>query len=109
MPDWHLQEIRDALESRGWRFVAEHPGDEYRVSATWEIERGTKKPPVLIDFEGLDDLIALPLEQSYGCSIRGSDSLGLYFGRKGEGGSRRRHNWQRDLQQFLDELDSLER
>ena len=108
MPDWHLQEIRDALESRGWRFVAEHPGDDYRVSATWEIERSTKKPPVFIDFNGLDDLNTLPLEQSYGCRVRGSDSTSLYFGRKGEGGSRRRQNWRRDLQRFLDELDSLE-
>ncbi|HET9789244.1 MAG TPA: hypothetical protein VFP47_19065 [Pyrinomonadaceae bacterium] len=108
MPDWHLQEIRDALESRGWRLVAERPGDEYRVSATWEIERSTKKPSVLIDFAGLDDLIALPLEQSYGCSVRGSDSLGLYFGRKGERGSKRRQSWQRNLQQFLDKLDSFE-
>lgn len=108
MPDWHLQEIRNALESRGWRFVAEHPGDDYRVSATWEIERSTKKPPVFIDFNGLDDLNTLPLEQSYGCRVHGSDSVSLYFGRKGEGGSRRRQNWRRDLRRFLDELDSLE-
>jgi len=107
MPDWHLQEIRDALESRGWRFVAEHPGDNYRISATWQIERSTKKP-IFIDFEGLDDLITLPLEQSYGCKVRGSDSHGLYFGRQGVGGSGRRQKWQQDLQQFLVELDSFE-
>jgi len=64
---------------------------------------------MFIDFEGLDDLITLPLEQSYGCRVRGSDSLGLYFGRKGESGSRRRQNWTGDLQQFLEELDSFDR
>ena len=109
MPDWHLQEIRDALESRGWRFVAEHPGDDYRVSATWEIERSTKNPTLFLDFQGLDDLNTLPLEQSYGCRVRGSGAPGLYFGRKGVGGSGRRQKWQQDLQQFLVELDSFER
>ena len=47
MPDWHLQEIRDALEARGWKIVAKHPGDDYEISATWEIERSTKNPPFL--------------------------------------------------------------
>lgn len=107
MAEWHLEEIRNALEARGWRIVAEHPGDNYHVSATWEVERSTKKPSVFIDFEGLDDLVTLPVEQSYGCCIRGHDSLSLYFGRKGEGGSRRRQNWQSELQQFISELDRV--
>ena len=107
MAEWHLREIRNALEARGWRIVAQHPGDDYRVSATWEIERSTKESPVFLDFEGLDDLITLPLEQSYSCRIRGHNSLGLDFGRKGAGGSRRRQKWQSDLQQFLNELDRV--
>ena len=107
MAEWHLREIRNALEAKGWRIVAEHPGDERRVFATWEIERSTKKPSVFIDFEGLDDLITLPLEQSYGCNIRGHGSSGLYFSRKGEDGSRRRENWRNDLQQFLIELERV--
>ena len=107
MAEWHLREIRNALEARGWRIVAQHPGDDYRVSATWEIERSTKESRVFLDFEGLDDLITLPLEQSYSCRIRGHNSLGLDFGRKGAGGSRRRQKWQSDLQQFLNELDRV--
>jgi hypothetical protein len=107
MADWHLQEIRNALAARGWRIVMEHPGDDYRISASWEIERSTKKPSLFIDFEGLDDLITLPLEQSYGCNVRGVDSPGLYFSRKGAGGSERQQNWTCNLQQFLDELDAL--
>jgi hypothetical protein len=61
----------NGLEARGWRIVAELSGDDYRVSATWEIERSTQRPSVFIDFDRLDDLITLPLEQSYGCCIRG--------------------------------------
>ncbi len=109
MSEWHLREIRNALEARGWKIITEHPGDDYRVSATWEIERSTMDPPVFIDFEGLDDLITLPLEQSYSCRIRGHDSPGLYLGRKGEGGSRRRQNWQSDLKKYLSELDRMSR
>jgi len=105
MADWHLRELRNALEARGWRIVTEHPGDNYRFSATWEIERSTRNPPVFLDFEGLDDMVTLPLEQSYACYIRGHDSLGLGFYRKGEGGSRRRQLWQSELEQFLKELD----
>lgn len=105
MAEWHLREIRNALEARGWRIVAQHPGDDYYVSASWEIERSTKGPTVFLDFSGLDDMITLPLEQSYACHIRGHNSLGLEFRRKGEGGSRRRQKWHSDLKDFLGELD----
>lgn len=107
MAEWHLQDIRNALEARGWRIIAEHPGDDYRISVTWELERSTKKPLVFIDFHGLDDLVTLTLEQSYGCCIRGHGSLSLYFGRKGERGSRRQQNWQSDLEHFINELDRV--
>jgi hypothetical protein len=108
MAEWHLLEIRNALEARGWRIISQHPGDDYQISATWEIERSTKKAPVFIDFAGLDDMVTLPLEQSYGCRIRAHNSLGLDFGRKGEGGSRRRQKWRGDLKQFMNELDRME-
>ena len=107
MAEWHLRELRNALEAKGWRILAEHPGDERGLSATWEIERSTKKPSVFIDFEGLDDLITLPLEQSYACNIRGNRSSALYFSRKGSDGSRRRENWRDDLQQFLIDLETV--
>lgn len=107
MAEWHLRELRNALEAKGWRVLAEHPGDERGLSASWEIERSTKKPSVFIDFEGLDDLITLPLEQSYACNIRGHRSSALYFSRKGSDGSRRRENWRDDLQQFLIDLETV--
>ena len=106
MAVWHLQELRNAFEQKGWRVIAEHPGDDYRVSATWEIQRSTEEPSIFIDFEGLDDLVTLPLEQSYGCQIRGKDSSrGLYFGRKGEGNSARQENWRQALREFISELE----
>jgi hypothetical protein len=57
---------------------------------------------VLIDFDGLDDLVCLPLSQSYGCSVRGRPDLNLYFG-KG-----RRPQWGNDLRGFVEALDALQ-
>ena len=39
MAQWHLDEIRAALEKRGWRLTAELPGNDYNISATWQFER----------------------------------------------------------------------
>ncbi len=107
MADWHLKELREALESKGWQIIAEYAGDEYAISASWEIQRSSKRLSLLIDFEGLDDMLTLPVERSYGCKVRGSDLLSLYFGRRGEKGSNARQNWQQELYQFVSKLDGL--
>ena len=107
MADWHLKEVKLEFEKNGWRIVAEHPGDGYRVSASWEIARGQDEVGIFIDFDGLDDMKTLPIDQSYGCSIRGWRASGLYFGRKGEGKSVKRERWQKDLKQFVSQLNRL--
>lgn len=58
-----------------------------------------------IAFEGLDDLVTLPLEQSYGCYVRGRESVSLYFGRRGENDSKRKRIWQNDLMRFVNGLE----
>ena len=35
----HLVALEEVLARRGWHVVAVHPGDNYRVSASWEIKR----------------------------------------------------------------------
>ena len=105
MADWHLKELRDEIEQRGWRITVEHPGDDYSISATWEIQRSSKLPTIFIDFEGLDDMVCLPIEQSYGCHIRGQKLCGLYFGRRGEGRSQIRQAWKDELTLFIQTLD----
>jgi hypothetical protein len=107
MADWHLKELRDALESKGWQIIAEYARDEYAISASWEIQRSSKTPSLLIDFDSLDDMLTLPIERSYGCKVRGSDLVSLYFGRRGDKGSRTRQNWYEELHQFVSELDGL--
>ncbi len=83
MAEWHLSELAHALRQRGWRIVSVHPGDDYRVSATWEVRRSTKQPSQLLDFDGMDASgdFCVPIEQSYGCDVRGVDGDGLYFHR----------------------------
>ena len=90
MAQWHLDELQEFLERRGWRIVAQQAGDGYRISATWVIQRSTQLEPLLIDFEGLDDMKTLPLERSYGCHIRGCSLISLYFGKNGHKSSSRR-------------------
>lgn len=105
MADWHLEELRDALARKGWSIIAELPGGNHFTSAVWEIQRSTVMPPIIIAFEGLDDLKTLPLEQSYGCYVRGRESISLYFGKRGENDSTRKRIWQNDLKRFVDDLE----
>lgn len=103
MARWHLDELRTVLERKGWRVVAELPGDDYRVSATWELRRSGEPDPLLIDFEGLDDLKVLPVDESYACRVRGTDHS-LYFSRRGETGSTARARWRDELESFVRSL-----
>lgn len=103
MARWHLDELRRALEGKGWRVVAELPGDDRKVSGTWELQRSRDPRSLLIDFAGLDDLNVLPLEKSYACQARGTNHS-LYFSRRGETGSAARSRWHDDLKSFVETL-----
>ena len=96
-----LRALEDALVRRGWRVVAAHPGDGYRVSATWEVGRGGVR--LLIDFDGLgpDGDTCLPLAESYGCRVRARPLAWLYFRRV----HRSRDLWVRELAEFARSLD----
>jgi hypothetical protein len=79
MAEWHLKELRDALENRGWRLIAALPGDDRAISADWQFERSSTEPIITLAFEGLADLFVLPLENAYGCHVVGQEKIGLYF------------------------------
>jgi hypothetical protein len=101
----HLQALEEALLRKGWRVAAVHPGDDYRISSTWEIQR-RGSPAVFIDFEGMDDMFCLPLEQSYGCRIRGrsakDERAGLYFRKP----NKSRRLWEQELAAFVLALEN---
>ena len=102
----HLQALEEALLRKGWRVVAVHPGDDYRISATWEIQRNSQELSSFIDFDGLDDMTCLPLEESYGCHVRGrlanDETARLYFRRP----NKSRTLWEQDLAAFVLALDN---
>jgi len=105
----HLQSLEEALLRRGWRVLAVHPGDDYRISATWEIQRSSTQPSRFIDFDGLDDTRCLSLDESYGCNIRGQsagdEAARLYFRRP----NKNRALWDQDLAAFVVALEHVER
>lgn len=103
MADWHLAELRTAIERIGWRFVAEHPSEHLSISGSWEFERDSSESNLFIDFGGIDDLRTLPMDESYCCHVRGS-ARGLYFTRKAVDGSDRRKTWKQELENFIDTL-----
>ena len=99
MAEWHLAHIRAALARRGWQ-IAEHPGDDYRVSTSWEIRRARDPRALVIDFDGLDDMRALAIELRYGCTLRAATTSDLYFRR-----ARRGDLWERELAVFVESLE----
>ena len=72
MSERHLNALQDALIRHGWRIVGVLPGDDHRLSATWELNR-SEKEALLIDFFGMspDGDRCLPLIESYGCRCAG--------------------------------------
>ena len=100
MAKWHLNELREALERKGWRFVSELPGDGRAISGRWKFERSGQPSQMVIDFHGLDDLAVLSMSESYACYVQGS-SHSLYFRRRGEKGTAARDRWKGELLAFV--------
>ena len=101
MGDTHLDELRTALEQKGWRLLSQQDGDGYRISGVWRIQRSTRIGLTEILFEGFDDMRTLPVEQSYACEVKGHKELGLYFGSMKE--------FRKALPAFVRALDVLEK
>jgi hypothetical protein len=105
MAVWHLEELRCALENRGWRLIAQLPGPDHNVSAVWLLKRGSNEPMAQIAFEGLGDASTLPLEQAYGCHLIGDEGSSLYFKKRSRDDGPRHKIWQRQLEDFVARLD----
>jgi hypothetical protein len=106
MAEWHLTELRNELEKKGWRIIAEHPSPNLYISGSWEVQRNPSMASIFIDFEGIDDLNTLPMNESYGCNIRNHEPSGLYFSKRGEkSDSNKRKIWKSNLTDFVKQLD----
>ena len=105
MSELHLNDLELALARKGWRIVAAHPGDDFGISATWEIQRSTRQPTLFLDFHGLEPMgrYCYPLAQSYGCRLRAAERAGLYFRKI----NLQRERWKQELAEFVDALDAV--
>ena len=93
MSEVHLDDIRRCLEDAYWRIAEELDGDGYRISAVWVVERPNGDSRFHLEFDGLDDMSTLPIDQSYGCSIREAPKVSCYFSRQGR-------SWPKELAEF---------
>jgi len=100
MGDTHLDELRNALENKGWKVISQDEGDGYSISAVWHIQRSTRAEPTALLFEGLDDMRTLPIEQAYACKVKGRKNASLYFGSMKE--------FRKALLGFVSALDRIE-
>ncbi|RYZ88978.1 MAG: hypothetical protein EOP04_08060 [Proteobacteria bacterium] len=101
--------MQNSLEKRGWQIISLIPGDGYAISASWVIERSNRVTPLYIDFQGLDDMKTLPIEESIGCHIRVEPNIDLYFSKQGQRKSSHRERWKDSLTKFVSQIDELER
>ena len=99
MSETHLNALRNALESNRWIVVSELDGDDYSISAIWVVSRPDGSTVRQIEFDGLDDMKVLPIEESYGCRIREYPSISLYF-------ARINRSWNGLLSEFIEELNA---
>src|SRR5262245_57496309 len=101
----HLSALEGALSRRGWRVVAAHPGDDYSISATRELQRSGGEGTLLIDFDGMgpEGDKCLTLQESYACQVRGQRAHSLYFRRV----NRSRTLWEQELAVFVRSLDNV--
>lgn len=95
----HLDELRNALYQNNWFILTQQQGNDYDVSAIWQIAHHyVPTQSLTVVFNGLDDLNVLPIEQSYGCQIAENGALQLYFGKNNM------VVWRQDLQNFIKQL-----
>jgi hypothetical protein len=100
MGDTHLDELRKALERKGWKVLSQGDGDSYRISAVWRVQRSNNAEVTELLFEGFDDLKVLPVAQSYACRVKDKREVSIYLGSMKE--------FKKALPGFISELDALE-
>jgi hypothetical protein len=97
MSECNIEELNKSLEKNNWKIIEDIPGNDYGISLSWKIQRSNQEEPTIIDFEGFDDLITLPIEKSYGCNIRGKNIM-LYFRKL-----RSKSIWNQELENFINQ------
>jgi hypothetical protein len=97
MSNKHLKELEDILNTFHFIISNRLDGNGYDISETWEICRPDGTDKIHIDFEGLDDMKTLPVEQCYGCKIREQPLNFLYFFKS-------QTKWKTELMDFVNKI-----
>ena len=106
MAQWNLDELNKALAQNGWDVITELSGDGHNVSAYWQIQRYGKPMTFHLAFNGLDEDGVLPLEKAYACSLVEDESISLYFKKRSLENHERHAVWRRELQEFIEKVNS---
>lgn len=90
----HLRQLENILEQNRWNIVRKRSGNDYDVSAYWDISRRDNNSNLTILFSGLDDMETLSIEKAYACELEGHPDISLYF-------SRIKKLWPNNLKDFI--------
>ena len=96
----HLKQLRNALEINHWRIDEELSGNEHDISGYWKISRPNGDTRLTIEFEGMDALKVLPIEEAYGCRVSEVPDVTAYF-------SRANRSWPSELKGFVSQLNKV--
>ena len=94
----HLDDLYRTLTTRNLR-IDESAGNGLDISAVWTLRHPAAPAAVRLIFEGMGELSALPIEQSYGFHVKNAPHLSLYFSKNNP------MQWRHDLAAFADALE----
>jgi hypothetical protein len=110
MAQWHLDELRAALQQRGWG-IEQREGEGYRGAARWVLRRAgvrygkAETRELVLEFGVHDARGVLPLDQAWSCAVPAL-GLDLYFTQPGLPHSESRLRWQARLGDFARALEA---
>jgi hypothetical protein len=75
----HLKILETLFERNYWTVDRRAPGDDFSISEIWHLRRPKGTGTLTVEFDGLDDMVCIPVEKSYGCNVVEIPKSGLYF------------------------------
>ncbi|WP_251359113.1 hypothetical protein [Kangiella sp. TOML190] len=106
MATWHIDELKDALQTQEYEFLCVLDGDDYRITGSWSLTKNDVE--LILDFEGWDEGGLYELNRSFGCKLRGVDEKGLYLPKHKPKPSKPNalKQWESELREFLEILET---
>lgn len=107
MAQWHIDELRKALENRNWKVQDEPYSHNNRMTGAWRLKKGDFS--TIIFFEGYDESGVFEFEKSFGCNLKDKNDVALYLPKhkpkKAKPNSLKA--WQSELNEFIQGVEDL--